>query len=364
MLAEWLTGRRLHLLNDKLSLVADCAIEGRGPRRGAGPSARPERIGPRCRLDRFRAGQARQPRADRALRSRPGLRLRGGDDRRRPVPEPPEIRAGPSTTCSPSARRPERRTRSTPACVPRARWGRWRFRSAAFERYLRERAETWERMAWTRCRHVGGDPALAAQVRETVDGFVYGPWSSEIPGYARHVRSRIERELAREAAGDHLDLKRGPRRARRHRLPAAGAADTGRDRNARRSASRAPGGCSRRCRRPTFSARSRPMRSATPTGFSASWRPCCGFIRIPAAGPSPRTRPGWSRSRGGSGSRCPGRSCCTGTARSPGRSGGSTKLGWTGWTVHRPRFSRNAGLRQMRAVYSGLLEENQGNQPL
>ena len=64
-------------------------------------------------------------------------------------------------------------------------------------------------MAWTRCRHVGGDPALAAQVRETVDGFVYGPWSSEIPGYARHVRSRIERELAREAAGDHLDLKRG-----------------------------------------------------------------------------------------------------------------------------------------------------------
>ena len=64
-------------------------------------------------------------------------------------------------------------------------------------------------MAWTRCRHVGGDATLAAQVRETVDGFVYGPWADDIPGYARHVRSRIERELAREAAGDHLDLKRG-----------------------------------------------------------------------------------------------------------------------------------------------------------
>ena len=79
----------------------------------------------------------------------------------------------------------------------------------AFERYLRERAETWERMAWTRRRPAGGDPELGARVRETVDRFVYGPWASDIPAYARHVRSRIERELAGEAAGDHLDLKRG-----------------------------------------------------------------------------------------------------------------------------------------------------------
>ncbi len=79
----------------------------------------------------------------------------------------------------------------------------------AFERYLRERAETWERMAWTRRRPVGGDPELAGRVCETVDRFVYGPWAPDIPSYARHVRSRIERELAGEAAGDHLDLKRG-----------------------------------------------------------------------------------------------------------------------------------------------------------
>ena len=46
MLAEWLTGRRLNLLNDKLSLVADCAIEGRGPGRGTGPPACPGRVGP------------------------------------------------------------------------------------------------------------------------------------------------------------------------------------------------------------------------------------------------------------------------------------------------------------------------------
>ena len=79
----------------------------------------------------------------------------------------------------------------------------------AFRRYLDERAEIWERMAWTRSRVVAGDAALADEVRATVADFVYATWSSEIPAYASHMRSRIERELSDEAQGDRLDFKRG-----------------------------------------------------------------------------------------------------------------------------------------------------------
>jgi glutamate-ammonia-ligase adenylyltransferase len=35
----------------------------------------------------------------------------------------------------------------------------------AFERYLRERAEIWERLAWTRCRSIAGSASLAASSR-------------------------------------------------------------------------------------------------------------------------------------------------------------------------------------------------------
>ncbi len=64
-------------------------------------------------------------------------------------------------------------------------------------------------MAWTRCRFVAGRPSLIDEVEDAVHGFVYGPWDSEIPAYASHLRGRMERELGREASGSRLDLKVG-----------------------------------------------------------------------------------------------------------------------------------------------------------
>lgn len=79
----------------------------------------------------------------------------------------------------------------------------------SFSRYLETRAEIWERMAWTRCRYVAGSRVLDAKAQRAISDFVYGPWTDDIPGYARHVRDRMERELGREAAGDRLNLKVG-----------------------------------------------------------------------------------------------------------------------------------------------------------
>ena len=92
---------------------------------------------------------------------------------------------------------------------PEGRMGALALSVVAFERYLHERAEIWERMAWTRCRFAGGDPAVAERVQDIVTRFVYAPWSPDVTAYARRIRARIERELAKEAAGDQLDLKRG-----------------------------------------------------------------------------------------------------------------------------------------------------------
>ena len=79
----------------------------------------------------------------------------------------------------------------------------------AFRRYLTTRAETWERMAWTRCRFVAGAADLVGDAKDAIRAFVYGPWDPGIPAYARHLRSRMERELARESSGRRLDLKVG-----------------------------------------------------------------------------------------------------------------------------------------------------------
>ena len=92
---------------------------------------------------------------------------------------------------------------------PEGRMGALAISLTAFERYLHERAEIWERMAWTRCRFAGGDPAIGERVKDIVSRFVYAPWSLDVPAYARRVRTRIERELANEAGGGQLDLKRG-----------------------------------------------------------------------------------------------------------------------------------------------------------
>ncbi len=79
---------------------------------------------------------------------------------------------------------------------------------AAFTRYLETRAEPWERMAWTRARVVAGSTDLALRIQEAVDRFVYGRWDTALPQYMARVRTRMEREVARESA-TRLDFKTG-----------------------------------------------------------------------------------------------------------------------------------------------------------
>ena len=92
---------------------------------------------------------------------------------------------------------------------PEGRKGALAVPIVAFRRYLETRAETWERMAWTRCRFVAGAPDLIQAVAVDVRNFVYGSWDTGIPAYAQHLRMRMERELGRESTGDRFDLKVG-----------------------------------------------------------------------------------------------------------------------------------------------------------
>ena len=208
VLVEWLTARRLDLLNEKLSLVADCAV--RAAARAVAQQAPEAPDGPDAgsgwavfALGKLGGGELTVY-SDLDL-----VFLYAGDagDARRFERQQKFVRAVydllSKTTAAGWAYKLDTRLR------PEGRNGALATPLSAFERYLQKRAEIWERMAWTRCRFVGGDAAVAEQVREVVGGFVYGPWNPEIPAYARHVRGRMERELTDEAAGGRLDLKRG-----------------------------------------------------------------------------------------------------------------------------------------------------------
>ena len=208
VLAEWLAARRLDLLNEKLSMVADCAVRAaaRAVARRSPPA--PDAADADAGWAVFALGKL----GGRELTVYSDLDLvflYAGDagDARRFERHQKFVRAIydllSKTTAAGVAYKLDTRLR------PEGRMGALATPLGAFERYLAERAEIWERMAWTRCRFVGGDAALAGQVQAAVGRFVYGPWSSEIPGYARHVRGRMERELTDEAAGGQLDLKRG-----------------------------------------------------------------------------------------------------------------------------------------------------------
>ena len=208
VLAEWLAGRRLDRLNDKLSLVADCAVEAAARTVAQERPPDPEATDPETGWTALALGKL----GSRELTVHSDLDL-------------VFVYAG-ETTDAPRFERHQKFVRAIHDLLsrktgagsayefdtrlrPEGKMGALAIPLPAFERYLRERAETWERMAWTRRRPAGGDPELAGRVCETVDRFIYGPWASDIPSYARHVRSRIELELSGEAAGDHLDLKRG-----------------------------------------------------------------------------------------------------------------------------------------------------------
>ena len=208
VLAEWLSARRLDLLNDRLSLVADCAVAAAARAAARERPPDPDAADPEAGWTVIALGKL----GSRELTVHSDLDLVFVYDG--------------ETTDAPRFERHQKFVRAIHDLLsrktgagfayefdarlrPEGKMGALAIPFPAFERYLRDRAEIWERMAWTRRRPAGGDAALGTRVQEAVDRFVYGPWTPDVPAYARHVRSRIERELAREASGDHLDLKRG-----------------------------------------------------------------------------------------------------------------------------------------------------------
>lgn len=212
VLVEWLALRDLGHLNEKLSLVADCAIQAasRAVRTGAAvaPSTTSPAPGPDGGWAVFALGKL----GSSELTVHSDLDLvfvYDGDpsDSRRFEQHQKLVRAThdllSKRTAAGSAYEIDTRLR------PDGKMGALAIPLVAFERYLHNRAAIWERMAWTRARFVGGDGALGRQAQNVVDGFVYGDWSPDIPGYALHVRGRIETELAKESSGQHFDLKRG-----------------------------------------------------------------------------------------------------------------------------------------------------------
>ena len=204
-LVEWLTERRLDQLNEKLSLVADCALRAAARvvahHRPPGPGT----AGPETGWAVFALGKLGG--RELTVHSDLDLVFLYAGDSSWFEPQQKFVRAIhdllSKRTGAGAAYEIDTRLR------PEGRMGALAISLAAFERYLNERAETWERMAWTRCRFAGGDPAVAERARDLVTRFVYAPWSPDVVDYARRIRTRIERELANEAAGDHLDLKRG-----------------------------------------------------------------------------------------------------------------------------------------------------------
>lgn len=75
----------------------------------------------------------------------------------------------------------------------------------ALERYFRDEAETWERVAWTRARVVGGSTEVRGRLRDVIGGFIFArEWSDHELEEVRAMRSRLRRDC-----GSPLDLKRG-----------------------------------------------------------------------------------------------------------------------------------------------------------
>ena len=212
VLVEWLTLRELAHLNDKLSLVAECAIQAAAHAVSTGSAVATSASPQNSNLDAGWAVFALGKLGSSELTVHSDLDLvfiYDGDpsDSRRFEQHQKFVRAThdllSKRTAAGSAYEIDTRLR------PDGKMGALAIPLVAFERYLHDRAEIWEQMAWTRARFAGGDATLGAQVQEVVNSFVYGDWSPDIPTYAQHVRGRIETELAKESSGDHFDLKRG-----------------------------------------------------------------------------------------------------------------------------------------------------------
>ena len=75
--------------------------------------------------------------------------------------------------------------------------------------YVRDRGETWERMALTKARFVAGDPALGRTIQQIIESFVYGrPFGKEQIEEMNAIRFRMENEIGRETESI-WDLKVG-----------------------------------------------------------------------------------------------------------------------------------------------------------
>ena len=80
---------------------------------------------------------------------------------------------------------------------------------AAYDRYLSERAATWERLALCRARPVAGDEAFGRRVLDRIDAFVVGDGLSEAEiAEIAYVRGRME-EGGREKYPGQVHLKTG-----------------------------------------------------------------------------------------------------------------------------------------------------------
>ena len=78
-----------------------------------------------------------------------------------------------------------------------------------FREYFINRAETWERQALTRSRHVAGSEGFGAEFMELVHEFVYEREApADLAEQVRHMRGRIENELSAEDEGI-ADIKLG-----------------------------------------------------------------------------------------------------------------------------------------------------------
>ena len=208
VLVEWLPGGTLETLNRKLSLVADCSLQWVAHRAERERLVPPNGGGPEDRWVLLALGKL----GGRELTVHSDLDLvflYEGDrgDARRFERQQAFVRNIYSFLETPTsegvAYKVDTRLR------PEGKKGALAIPVVAFGRYLESRAEIWERMAWTRYRFVAGAPDVGDQVEQAVRTFVYGPWDPVIPGYARHVRGRMERELANEADGRRRNLKVG-----------------------------------------------------------------------------------------------------------------------------------------------------------
>ena len=181
VLVAWLTERRLDRLNERLSLVADCAVRAAAHAVARERPPDPDAPDPDAGWTVFALGKL----GSRELTVHSDLDLvflyagDAGDGARyqrhqkfvRAIHDLLSKRTGAGAAYEIDTR-----------LRPEGKMGALAIPLVAFERYLQDRAETWERMAWTRCRFAGGDPVLGARVRRVVDRFVYGAWSPDIPG--------------------------------------------------------------------------------------------------------------------------------------------------------------------------------------